>query len=108
MFIDSGCYTRDVSQTIATQLNYLREHPDTYVRLHLTYERPVTISGPVGEQVLDVTLDATRPSTTLANGVQVIRCISREHEPVDIFLAHPAEMSIQPALVLVGKGAPTP
>lgn len=101
MFVTGGYYTRKVAAEAGATLKYLFEHPEDkrYFQLELVPQPPH--EGPdftVNFRLID---DLTARVITLANGREIVRCVTDAGHRLDIVFGHEAERELEPALVLI-------
>ena len=102
MLVTGGYYTRKVAAEVGATLKFLFEHPEDkqFFQLVLTTSKP---SEGEEDWVVNIRLvdDLTNRVVTLANGCEIVRCVTNDGHRLDIMFGHKAEREIEPALVLV-------
>lgn len=103
MFFDDPHYTNESSSKVHATLKHVVEHPGSYAVLTLITRHRSSGMSVTEEHAedLSVKLDPGRANIELANGVQVIRCVTKGGKKCDIFLARPETRHFEPALVLL-------
>lgn len=103
MFFGDPQYTDESSSKVHATLNYIAQHPGSYAVLTLITRHRSSGMSVTEEHAenLSVKLDPNRANIELANGVQVIRCLTKGGKKCEIFLARPETRHFEPALVLL-------
>lgn len=103
MFVTEGVYTRKVAAEVGSALKYLFEHPDDtdFIKLELVYHHP---DGDKDQTEFIRLVDQPEARVvTLANGREIVRCITRSGKRLDIIFGHEDEREIEPVLVLIDE-----
>lgn len=100
----NGIYTRDVSEKVASGLQYFMQNPSDkrYFELPLVrYRRHSGGEAPSSEEfVVSIRLiDESPRIVPRAGGGEIARCITREDKRIDIIFGDPARRSFEVATI---------
>lgn len=100
MLITGELYTREVAEQVGSVLKYLIEIPNDsrffevkLVRYSQGKERD---EETVNVRLIDKVDDRL---VVLANGREIVRCVTREGKRIDFMFGHETERSLEPAMV---------
>lgn len=101
MEIGSAVYTRRTAQAVVEAIAHHINNPDLYIPLRVVEYKE-------GREDGEWTYWAALPGSPkniddFANKVEIVRCVTREGQKLDIILGQPEEREFQPALVLIHK-----
>lgn len=100
MFAD---YSTSSAQTVADGLHYIMtDAPESYFFRLETIRYEPDNGGNLSEIFVRVLPDTSEndPVSILADGTEVVRCLSKDGRRVDVILGQPSEREFQPAQVV--------
>lgn len=101
MLVADGLYTRKVASEVGSLFKYLIENPEDtrYFELDIVYSPP---GKPEQDETVFVKLideSVAERVVTLANGREIIRCVSNEGRRLDVLFGHEKDRQFEPAIV---------
>lgn len=100
MLVTSELYTRKVAVEVGSLLKYLIEHPNDPQSFEVEIVR-YSRGHVAEEQTVYIRLSDEKEGriVELANGREIIRCVTTEGKKIDFLFGHPDERAFEPAFV---------
>ncbi|MGV9002318.1 MAG: hypothetical protein ACOH18_05190 [Candidatus Saccharimonadaceae bacterium] len=104
MLITGELYTRKVAAQVGSMLKYLFEHPEDtrFFEVELDYYEKGRSVRTETVLVRLVEKDDAR-IVELANGREIVRCITKDNVRIDFMFGHEDERELEPAFVFYDK-----